>query len=264
MCRSTWEAAPHSHWAGSAATAAGRCRPAMCCTWAQRRAALAAHPNPAPSRPMLRPSSAMSGRSACSTDRTARPISSPTTTCRILRATWEVHYNSNRTGVRLIGTQAQMGAQRRRRGGAASLEHPRQRLCHRHGGFHRRHAGHPGPGRTVLGRLRVPGDCGAGRALEAGPTALEQSSSLQAPVGAGGAAGAGVAGTDAGDAAHAGGRGDEPAAQPGLRRSAAARPARRLSYPRRRGGARWPARGGLSARRRQKSLGRIRAAGARP
>ena len=42
----------------------------------------------------------------------------------LLRATWKVHYNSNRTGVRLIGPEAALGAARRRRGGPASLQHP--------------------------------------------------------------------------------------------------------------------------------------------
>ena len=66
---------------------------------------------------------------ASSTARTARRTSSPpTTSTRSSTATWQVHYNSARTGVRLIGPQAAVGAARRRRGRAASVEHPRQRL----------------------------------------------------------------------------------------------------------------------------------------
>ena len=79
---------------------------------------------------------------------------------------WEVHYNSSRTGVRLIGPKPELGARRRRRGGAASVQHPRQRLRHRRDRLHRRHAGHPGPGRPEPRRLRLPGDDRAGRALE--------------------------------------------------------------------------------------------------
>ena len=66
--------------------------------------------------------------------------------------------------------QAGLGQGRRRRGRTAPLQHPRQRLCHRHRGLHRGHAGDPGPGRPQPGRLRLSGHrrrCGS---LEAGPT----------------------------------------------------------------------------------------------
>ena len=62
-----------------------------------------------------------------------------------------------------------MGAQGRRRGGAASVEHPRQRVRGRHRRFHGRHAGDSGPGRSEPGRLRLPGDDRAGRAVEDRP-----------------------------------------------------------------------------------------------
>ena len=39
-------------------------------------------------------------------------------------ASWEVHYNSSRTGIRLIRPEARLGAGRRRRGRAAPLQHP--------------------------------------------------------------------------------------------------------------------------------------------
>ena len=64
--------------------------------------------------------------------------------------------------------QAHLGAAGWRRGGAASLEHPRQCLCHRHGRFHRRHAGDPGAGWPQPGRIRLPGDHRAGRVVEDG------------------------------------------------------------------------------------------------
>ena len=61
------------------------------------------------------------GRSASSTARTARPISSPTSDIATFFATdWEVHYNSNRTGVRLIGPKPDWA---RTDGGEAGL-HP--------------------------------------------------------------------------------------------------------------------------------------------
>ena len=54
--------------------------------------------------------------------------------------------------------EAGVGAPRRRRGRAASLEHPRQRLRHRRRRLHRRHADHPRARRPEPGRLRLPGD----------------------------------------------------------------------------------------------------------
>ena len=53
--------------------------------------------------------------------------------------------------------QARVGARGRRRGRPAPLEHPRQRLRHRRGRLHRRHADHPRPRRPEPGRLRLPG-----------------------------------------------------------------------------------------------------------
>ena len=62
------------------------------------------------------------GRSASSTDRTARPTSSPPPTSRCCsRPTTRVHYNSSRTGVRLVGPKPVWA---RRDGGEAGL-HPR-------------------------------------------------------------------------------------------------------------------------------------------
>ena len=51
-------------------------------------------------------------------------------------AEWQVHYNSSRTGIRLIGPKPDWRAARRR-GGHASVQYSRQRLCLWHGGFYR-------------------------------------------------------------------------------------------------------------------------------
>ncbi len=51
--------------------------------------------------------------------------------------------------------EAALGAPRRRRGRAAPVEHPRQRLRGRHDRLHRRHADHPRPRRPEPGRLRL-------------------------------------------------------------------------------------------------------------
>ena len=88
-----------------------------------RRAAPSALP--AGARPA---SSATRGRSACSTARTARPTSSPPDDIdALLRHRVGGALQLGRTGVRLIGPQAGVGARRRRRGRAAPVEHPRQR-----------------------------------------------------------------------------------------------------------------------------------------
>ena len=60
-----------------------------------------------------------------------------------------------------------MGAHRRRRGGAAPIEHPRQRLRHRRDRLHRRHAGDPRARWPEPGRLCVPGRGAARRTVEA-------------------------------------------------------------------------------------------------
>ena len=84
----------------------------------------ASHCDAAPAALAPRAASADSrdaGRSACSTVRTARRISSPTRTSTTFFATdWEVHYNSDRTGVRLIGPKPEWA---RTDGGEAGL-HP--------------------------------------------------------------------------------------------------------------------------------------------
>ena len=85
------------------------------------------------------------------------------------RTTWTVHFNSARTGVRLIGPKPAVGPGRRRRRRPAPVEHPRQRLRHRRGRHHRRHAGDPRPRRPQPRRLRVPGGGRGRRSLEDRP-----------------------------------------------------------------------------------------------
>ena len=100
----------------------------------------------------------------------ARPISSRDDDIETLFCVeYEVHFNSARTGVRLIGPKPQWARARRRRGGTASLQHPRQRLCRRRHRFHRRHADYPRPRRAEPRRLCLSCRGGARRALEDGP-----------------------------------------------------------------------------------------------
>ena len=102
-------------------------------------------------------------------------------------ADWEVHFNSARTGVRLIGPRP-AGPARRRRGRAAPVEHPRHRLRGGDGRLHRRHADHPRAGRAEPRRLRLPGHGGGGRAVEARPAAPGRHGALRAGRRADGAA----------------------------------------------------------------------------
>ena len=94
-------------------------------------------------------------------------------------ADWEVHYNSNPTGIRLIGPKPVWARERWRRGGATSKQHPRQRLRRRHDQFHRRYACHSRPRRSLARRLRLPRHHRAGRALENGPAQAWRQSPLQ-------------------------------------------------------------------------------------
>ena len=117
MCPSI-SAAEHFHpGTDSAAMPAACCAPATCCIWSAGSSP-ASRAAPASACPAVH---ATSGRSACSTDRTARPISSrpKTSRCSSPRP-WKVHYNSDRTGVRLIGPKPNWA---RKDGGEAGL-HP--------------------------------------------------------------------------------------------------------------------------------------------
>jgi urea carboxylase len=117
-CRPIWAAAPPSRSASSAVTAAAPCCRATCCTWAPPRPARRRPARAVP--PALIPEIGDHGNSACSTGRTARRIFSRRGHRGILRRSWEVHYNSSRTGVRLIGPKPQWA---RSDGGEAGL-HP--------------------------------------------------------------------------------------------------------------------------------------------
>ena len=181
-CPSTWAAARRSRWASSAVTVAARCARAMCC--ACIRVARDARPplrvagGPAA---RLRPTRWEIG--VHRTDRMARRISSlPRTSRRFFAADWEVHYNSSRTGVRLIGPKPRVGAQRWRRGRTASLEHPRQRVRDRQHRLHRRHAGDPRARRAEPGRIRLSGHHRRCRTVEARAAATRRSRAVRALV----------------------------------------------------------------------------------
>ena len=64
--------------------------------------------------------------------------------------------------------QAGLGARERRRGRAASVQHPRLRIRHRQHQLHRRQPRDPDPRRPQPGRLRLPGHDRQGRAVEGG------------------------------------------------------------------------------------------------
>ena len=93
---------------------------------------------------------------------------------------WQVHHNSARTGVRLIGPSPAVGARRRRRGRPAPVEHPRHRVLRRHDRLHRRHADHPRPRRPEPRRLRVPGGRRGRRPVEARPAPPRATRALRA------------------------------------------------------------------------------------
>ena len=82
---------------------------------------------------------------------------------------WKIHYNSNRTGVRLIGPKP---AWARNDGGEAGL-HPSNIHDNAYAigtdRLHRRHARHPRPGRPEPGRLRLPRHHRRRPSLEDGP-----------------------------------------------------------------------------------------------
>lgn len=70
-------------------------------------------------------------------------------------ADWKVHFNSARTGVRLVGPKPRWA---RTDGGEAGLhlQHPRHPVLGRRGRLHGRHAGAAGPGRALLGGFVCP------------------------------------------------------------------------------------------------------------
>ena len=72
------------------------------------------------------------------------------------------------------------GAHRRRRGGAASVQHSRQRLFRRIGRFHRRHGDHPRPLWTKPWRVCLPRRRRARRIVEAWPVEARRQIALRA------------------------------------------------------------------------------------
>ena len=120
-----------------------------------------------------------SGRSACSTARTARPTSSPTSDIETLFASvveGPLQLRSHRRAP--DRAEAAVGAQGRRRSRPASVEHPRQRVRDRRDRFHGRHADPPRARRPEPRRLRVPGGHRAGRAVEDRAAARRRHGSL--------------------------------------------------------------------------------------
>ena len=119
MCRAIWTVGRPSRWA-----VRWPCRPGI----AQRRCvASSAPPNALPiehgaaAAGMSAPGTAIAGRLLCCMDRMLLRTSSPCGDMESFFATdWQVHYNSSRTGVRLIGPKPHWA---RRDGGEAGL-HP--------------------------------------------------------------------------------------------------------------------------------------------
>ena len=195
----TSAAARRSRSAASAATRAGPCvagdvlrrRSAPSADAGTRRAAGAGHGARARQR---------RGSSACSSGRTPRPSSSRRRgSTRSCGAEWEVHFNSARTGVRLVGPRPAWARRRRRRRRPAPVEHPRHRLRHRRGRPHRRHAGDPRARRArasaascarpwspprerwKLGQLRPATVSGSCRGRPRRPSATEQRRGVARP-----------------------------------------------------------------------------------
>ncbi len=111
---------------------------------------------------------------------TAHPTSSPTTTSRPFSAP-----TGRCTTTPAAPASAWWARSRNGRAGtvarrACTLQHPRQRLRRGHRGLHRRHAGDPGPGRPLPGRLRVPGHGDRRGPLEAGPAQGRRPAALRA------------------------------------------------------------------------------------
>ena len=119
-----------------------------------------------------------------STVRTARRIfSTDEDIADLFSATYEVHYNSARTGVRLIGPKPRWGAPGRRRSRPASVEHPRCTMPTPSASidFDGRHADHPRPRRPEPRRFRLSGDHRAKRAVENRPAQAGRQGALPAP-----------------------------------------------------------------------------------
>ena len=151
-------AARPSRSAASAATPAARCAPATCCTSRDAAAPRAAAPQRCRDGTAPALTHELDDRRALRPARRARLLHRRRHRRRFFATDWKVHYNSAPHRRAPDRPEAAVGARRRRRGRAASVEHPRQRLRHRHDRLHRRHADHPRPRRPEPRRLRLPGD----------------------------------------------------------------------------------------------------------
>ena len=143
-----------SRSAASAATAVARCAPATSCArpaGCRATAACRVRPGRAPASCRRAGSSAsLEGPHAAPEFFTADDIDT------FYGTDWEVHYNSARTGVRLVGPQPALGAPRRRRGRACTRRTSTTRLRRRRRRLHRRHADLLGPDGPSLGGFVCP------------------------------------------------------------------------------------------------------------
>ena len=136
----------------------------------------------------LQPRLTQTGRSACSTVRTARRISSPPTTSTTFFAADGRFTTTPTAPASASSARSRMGARGRRRGRPASVEHPRQRLRDRHHRLHRRHADHPRPRRAEPRRLRLPGHHRAEPSCGRSASSARATKSASAPHAGGGRA----------------------------------------------------------------------------
>ena len=173
--------APPSPWASSVATPGARCGSATCCTWSGETSA------PATERAACRGPASRATRTRWDIGVLYGPHGAPDfftdADIEMFFATdWEVHYNSSRTGVRLIGPKPRMGAQGRRRGGL----HPSNIHDNAYAIGAIDFTGDMpvilGPDGPSLGGFVCPATIVAGRAVEDGPAQARRHGALQAAV----------------------------------------------------------------------------------
>jgi urea carboxylase len=116
-CRCTWAANPPSPSASSAATPAAACAWATCCIWAAQATGPVLAALPLALQP---PFTATTGNRRALRPHGAPDFFTDPDIASFFATDWEVHYNSSRTGVRLIGPKPEWA---RTDGGEAGL-HP--------------------------------------------------------------------------------------------------------------------------------------------
>ena len=171
---SSWAARPPSRSAGSADTAAARCARVTSCT--------AAAPPGRPGAPRAAPGfgyraweiGALEGPHAAPEFFTEDDIDD------FYAADWKVHFNSARTGVRLVGPRPPLGPHGRRRGRAAPVQHPRHAVLGRRRRLHRRHADPARPGRAQSWAASSARRRSSPAALEARPAPARRHRALRA------------------------------------------------------------------------------------